>query len=135
MLSVNPFLMLAETVPPAFMQWFVIGMAILVFVGTLIDIIHKKNVKYFFENAKKAKLSATKTLSTGEKISVISKTIISDIATTSELGAGKRRAAHLLGMYGTILFWIGSVIMIFCYSNGNVSFCRNSYRYYPQEEC
>ena len=24
--------------------------------------------------------------------------------------------AHLLGMYGTILFWIGSVIMIFCYS-------------------
>ena len=24
MLSVNPFLMLAETVPPAFMQWFVI---------------------------------------------------------------------------------------------------------------
>ena len=117
MLSVNPFLMLAETVPPAFMQWFVIGMAMLVFAGTLIDIIHKKNVKYFFENAKKAKLSATKTLSTGEKISVISKTIVSDIATTSELGAGKRRAAHLLGMYGTILFWIGSVIMIFCYSS------------------
>ena len=117
MLSVNPFSMLAETVPPVFMQWFIIGMAMLVFVGTLIDIIHKKNVKYFFENAKKAKLSATKTLSTGEKISVISKTIVSDIATTSELGAGKRRAAHLLGMYGTILFWIGSVIMIFCYSS------------------
>ena len=117
MLSVNPFSMLAETVPPVFMQWFVIGMAMLVFTGTLIDIIHKKNVKYFFENAKKAKLSATKTLSTGEKISVISKTIVSDIATTSELGAGKRRAAHLLGMYGTILFWIGSVIMIFCYSS------------------
>ena len=117
MLSVNPFSMLAETVPPVFMQWFVIGMAMLVFAGTLIDIIHKKNVKYFFENAKKAKLSATKTLSTGEKISVISKTIVSDIATTSELGAGKRRAAHLLGMYGTILFWIGSVIMIFCYSS------------------
>jgi len=117
MLSVNPFSTLAETVPSAFMQWFVILMAILVFVGTLIDIIHKKNVKYFFENAKKAKLSATKILTTGEKISVISKTIVSDIATTSELGAGKRRAAHLLGMYGTVLFWIGSVIMIFCYSS------------------
>ena len=89
----------------------------LIVVGTLVDIIHKKNVKYFFENAKKAKLSATKTLSTGERISVISKTIVSDIATTSELGAGKRRAAHLLGMYGTILFWVGSAIMIFCYSN------------------
>ena len=116
MLSINPFSILAETVSPIFMQMFVIVMAILVVVGTLLDIIHKKNVKYFFNNAKKAKLSATKTLSTGEKISVISKTIVSDIATTSELGAGQRRVAHLLGMYGTILFWVGSVIMIFCYA-------------------
>jgi len=116
MFSINPFSILAETVSPIFMQLFVIVMTILVVVGTLVDIIHKKNVKYFFNNAKKAKLSATKTLSTGQKISVISKTIVSDIATTSELGTGKRRAAHLLGMYGTILFWIGSVIMIFCYS-------------------
>jgi len=119
MLSINPFSILAETVSPIFMQMFIIVMAILVVVGTLLDIIHKKNVKYFFNNAKKAKLSATKTLSTGEKISVISKTIVSDIATTSELGAGKRRAAHLLGMYGTILFWVGSVIMIFCYATSS----------------
>ena len=117
MLFVNPFSVLAESVSPIFLQIFVIAMIILVIVGTLVDIIHKKNVKYFFENAKKAKLSATKKLTTGEKISVISKTIVSDIATTSELGAGKRRAAHLLGMYGTILFWISSVIMIFCYSS------------------
>ena len=116
MLSVNPFAILAETVQPVFMQSFVVVMILLVILGTLLDIIHKKNVKYFFENAKKAKLSSTKTLTRGEKISVISKTILSDIATTSELGAGKRRAAHLLGMYGTILFWIASVIMIFCYS-------------------
>ncbi|MFL2886539.1 MAG: adenylyl-sulfate reductase [Candidatus Pelagibacter sp.] len=117
MFLINPFAALAETVPVIFMQSFVIVMALLVIFGTLLDIIHKKNVKYFFENAKKAKLSAKKILSSSEKISVISKTIVSDIATTSELGAGKRRVAHLLGMYGTILFWIGSVIMIFCYSN------------------
>ncbi len=116
MLLTNPFSILAGTISPIFMQSFVIVMIVLVIVGTLLDIIHKKNVKYFFENAKKAKLSATKTLSASEKISVISKTIVSDIATTSELGVGKRRVAHLLGMYGTILFWIGSVIMIFCYS-------------------
>ena len=116
MLLTNPFSILAISVSPIFMQAFVIIMAILTVVGTLLDIVHKKNIKYFFNNAKKAKLSATKTLSTGEKISVISKTIVSDIATTSELGAGKRRAAHLLGMYGTILFWIASVIMIFCYA-------------------
>ena len=117
MITTNPFSILAETVPPILMQWFVIIMAILVIVGTLVDIIHKKNVKYFFENAKKAKLSATKALNATERISVISKTIVSDIATTSELGVGQRRVAHLLGMYGTVLFWIGSVIMIFCYVN------------------
>ena len=117
MFLTNPFLLLSETVPTILMQIFVIVMALLVIIGTLLDIIHKKNVKYFFENAKKAKLSAQKTLTSSEKISVISKTIVSDIATTSELGAGKRRVAHLLGMYGTILFWIGSAIMIFCYSN------------------
>jgi len=114
--TINPFSQLAELVSPIAMQIFVIVMVALVIIGTLIDIIHKKNVKYFFENAKKAKKSAKKNLTTGEKTAVVLKTIASDIATTSELGAGKRRAAHLLGMYGTILFWIGSVVMIFCYT-------------------
>ena len=117
MISINPFLTLADSVPPILMQSFVVLMVLLILVGTLIDTIHKKNVKYFFKNAKKAKLSATKKLSTGEKISVISKTIASDIATTSELGAGKRRVAHVMGMYGTILFWVGSVVMIFFYTS------------------
>jgi len=113
----NPFSALSETIPAITIQVFVIVMALLVILGTLLDIIHKKNVKYFFENAKKAKKFAKKTLTVGEKTSVVFKTIASDIATTSELGAGKRRVAHLLGMYGTILFWVGSVIMIFCYSS------------------
>ena len=117
MITTNPFFILSETFSSLAIQLFVIVMAILVTIGTLLDIIHKKNIKYFFENAKKAKKSAKKTLTTGEKTSVIIKTVGSDILTTSELGAGKRRAAHLLGMYGTILFWLASVIMIFCYSS------------------
>ena len=117
MLTTNPFAENVLNIPSYALQGFLILMVIFTIGGVLLDMMHKKNVKFFFENAKKAKLSATKTLSTGEKITVISKTIVSDIATTSELGAGKRRAAHLLGMYGTILFWLGSVIMIFCYSS------------------
>jgi len=113
----NPFLILADTIPAIAMQVFVIVMGLLVVLGTLLDIIHKKNVKYFFENAKKAKKSAKKILTAGEKTAVVVKTIAGDIATTSELGTGKRRVAHLFGMYGTILFWLGSVIMIFCYSS------------------
>ena len=121
MFANNPFSILAESVSPILMQSFVILMGLLVIAGTLMDIIHKKNVKYFFNNAKKAKKSATKNLTTGERISVISKTIASDIATTSELGAGKRRLAHVMGMYGTVLFWIGSAVMIFKYSSPGIS--------------
>ena len=112
----NPFSTLSEIASPFAMQVFLVTMIVLVVVGTLVDIIHKKNVKYFFNNAKKAKLSATKTLGVGKKTSVIVKTVASDILTTAELGFGKRRASHLLGMYGTILFWIASAVMIFCYS-------------------
>ena len=51
----NPFLGLSGFVSPIAMQVFVIAMLALVVIGTLLDIIHKKNVKYFFNNAKKAK--------------------------------------------------------------------------------
>ena len=119
MITNNPFFTLSEIVPPIAMQGFLITMIALVIIGTLIDIIHKKNVKYFFENAKKAKKSATKELGTGERASVIAKTVLYDIGTTSELGAGKRRVAHLLGMYGTILFWLSSAVMIFCYTSSS----------------
>ena len=119
MITTNPFAELSKNIPSISMQLFVIVMIVLVIIGTFMDILHKKNVKYFFQNAKKAKKQAKRTLESGEKISVIFKTIGSDILTTAELGAGKRRVAHLLGMYGTILFWISSTIMIFCYSTSN----------------
>ena len=55
MITTNPFSILSETVPSLILQAFVLIMVGLVVIGTLIDIIHKKNVKYFFNNAKKAK--------------------------------------------------------------------------------
>ena len=55
LITVNPFSQLSGTVAPIMMQAFVIIMISLVIVSTLLDIIHKKNVKYFYENAKKAK--------------------------------------------------------------------------------
>ena len=54
MISTNPFFILSQSVPAILMQSFVILMGILILVGTVMDIIHKKNVKYFFQNAKKA---------------------------------------------------------------------------------
>ena len=118
MLLINPFAELANIVPVLFMKFFVIAMILMIIIGTGLDMLHKKNVIYFFRNAKKAKKSAKIELTKGKKTAVILKTIASDIATTSELGMGKRRVAHVLGMYGTILFWIGSIILIFKYSEG-----------------
>ncbi len=118
MLTLNPFAELALIVPVFFMKFFVIFMVLLIVIGTGLDMLHKKNVVYFFRNAQKAKKSAKTQLSTGVKTAVILKTVASDIATTSELGFGQRRIAHVLGMYGTILFWTGSFVLIFGYSDG-----------------
>ena len=115
MITNNPFAELSEFIHPFFMQTFVLIMIFLVILGTVLDMIHKKNVHYFFQNAKKSKKQAKKILSLSDKSSVVFKTIASEVLTTSELGLGKRRFAHLLGMYGSIIFWVSSVILIFCY--------------------
>ena len=117
MMTVNPYATLAESIPSAVIQGFVLVMLALIFFGTVIQMIHHKNITYFFNNAKKAKLSAERELGTGHKAAIIAKTVVHDIATTAELGIGKRRVAHVLGMWGTILFWVASVVMIFCYSS------------------
>ena len=116
MMSISPFSALAESVSPSVIQGFVLAMLALIVIGTVVQMIHHKNVTYFFNNAKKAKLAAEKELGVGEKTSVILKTVVHDIATTAELGAGKRRVAHVMGMYGTILFWVASVVLVFCYT-------------------
>ena len=116
MFNTNPFSIIVETIPPVAMQYFVIAMLLLIIAGTIVQMIHHKNLTYFFNNAKKAKLAATKELGLGEKTSIIAKTAVVDIGTTSELGFGKRRLAHVLGMYGTILFWVSSAVLVFCYT-------------------
>ena len=116
MLNTNPFSTLAETVSPLAMQSFIIAMIVLIALGTIIQMIHHKNITYFFNNAKKAKLQATRVLGTGEKAKILTKTAVYDIGTTSELGFGKRRLAHVLGMYGTIIFWISSALLVFYYT-------------------
>ena len=121
MLGTNPFSILAETVSLFAMQSFIIAMIVLIALGTIIQMIHHKNITYFFNNAKKAKLQATREIGAGEKASIIAKTAVVDIGTTSELGFGKRRLSHVLGMYGTIIFWITSALLIFSFPTAGSS--------------
>ena len=116
MISINPFSTLAETVPSLAMQVFALVMVGLAAGGTILDIIHKKNVKYFFENAKKTKEYATKNLPAGKAAAIVAKTVASDVMTSSEFCGVKRRVAHLLGMYGSIFLWVTTFILIFSYS-------------------
>ena len=87
----NPFVELASTISPTAMQIFVIAMIALVIGGTLLDMVHKKNVKYFFENAKKTKEYATKNLPAGKAAAIVAKTVASDVMTSSEFCGVKRR--------------------------------------------
>ena len=52
MLETNPFSILAETVSPFAMQSFIIAMIVLIALGTIIQMIHHKNLTYFLNNAK-----------------------------------------------------------------------------------
>ena len=119
MLETNPFSLLSEVVPTVVMQGFIIAMVLLIAFGTITQMIHHKNLTYFFNNAKKAKLQATREVKAAEKAKIIAKTTVYDIGTTSELGFGKRRLAHVLGMYGTIIFWVASAMLVFCYTGAD----------------
>ena len=48
MFTINPFAVLSETIPSIFLQSFVVVMIGLIILGSVMDIIHKKNVTYFF---------------------------------------------------------------------------------------
>ncbi|MCP4409113.1 MAG: adenylyl-sulfate reductase [Gammaproteobacteria bacterium] len=111
----NPFSELAGFIPPLAMQAYVILMFIFVIGGTLLDVIHKKSAKYFFENAEKAKKMATREVSGGQKASLAIKTVTNEVLTSAEFSNQRRRMSHLLTMYGFILFVATTAIMIFAY--------------------
>jgi hypothetical protein len=121
MITMNPFNELATFIPPAMMQAYVILMFVLVVAGTIIDTVHKKSAKYFFENAQKAQKSAKRTLSSGEKTSMAIQTVTNEVLTSSEFKNPKRRASHLLMMYGFILFVVTTAIMIFSYPTADTA--------------
>lgn len=113
MITSNPFAELAAVIPPAAMQAYIILMFLLVVVGTILDMLHKKSGQYFFENARKAKKNATRTLGAGEKGALAIKTLAKEVLTSGEFASVKRRISHLLTMYGFIIFVVTTVILIF----------------------
>lgn len=113
MMTTNPFSELSALISADIMQGYIILMFILVVLGTVLDMMHKKSAKYFFQNAEKQKKAAKRTVDGGEKIGLLVKTVASEVITSSEFCYTPRRISHLLTMYGFIIFVVTTVMMIF----------------------
>jgi hypothetical protein len=111
MFSNNPFVELSTSISSDAIQAFIVLMVVLVIAGTLFDVIHKKSAKYFFENWRKSKTSAKKPLTGGDVASIAVKTLVVEIATSSEFCSTRRRIAHLLTMYGFVAHVAATVAM------------------------
>ena len=115
MFTNNPFAELAAFIPPSAIQTYVVLMVILVVAGTLLDVLHKKSAKTYFENWQKSKSKGSKQLGGGEVASLAVQTACSEVLTSSEFCNPRRRVAHLLTMYGFLAYVITTAIMVFGY--------------------
>ena len=115
MFTSNPFAELSASVPPAVMQTYVVVMALLVAGGTLFDVMHKKSATYFFDNWRNSKNKAKQQVGGGEMASIAVQTAVVDVMTSGEFCNARRRIAHLLTMYGFVIYVVTTVIMVFAY--------------------
>jgi hypothetical protein len=117
MLSVNPFAVAGASLPAGFLQAFLVVMVLAVVAGTLFDVIHKGSARYFFANMGKSK-NKGRELRGGERVSIAVQTAVVDVLASGEFCNQKRRVAHLLGMYGFILYVVATAVMVFGYPEG-----------------
>jgi hypothetical protein len=114
MFTSNPFASIISLWSPVVAQVYVALMILGVVGGTLLDVYHKSSGKFFALRRKKSKAAAERPLSGGETFAILMRTI-GEGAVSGEFQKWPRRAAHLLTMYGFILYLITTVVMVFAY--------------------
>jgi hypothetical protein len=115
MFANNPFHGLSDTLPASAMQIYVVLMVLAVFAGTVYDIVHKGSARYFFANWRRTQDKSAKPLGGGDLVSIAVKTGVVDVLTSGEFCNPRRRLAHLLTMYGFVLYVVTTAIMVFAY--------------------
>ncbi len=113
MFTSNPFAELSAFIAPAVMQTYVVLMIVLVAAGTLFDIVHKGSAKYFFANWRKSRSKGTPQV---ELASIALQTAVVDVLASGEFCNARRRVAHLLTMYGFVLYVVTTAVMVFRYA-------------------
>jgi len=120
MFAANPFAELSASIPPAVMQAYVVVMIVLAAAGTLFDVVHKGSARYFFDNWRKSSRKGRQRLGAGELASIAVKTGLVDVLASGEFCNARRRLAHLLTMYGFLLYVVATVVMVFNYSTSTL---------------
>src|SRR5207237_4466720 len=115
MFATNPFAALSASIAPAVMQGYVLLMIVLVAAGTIFDIVHKGSARYFFDNWRRSKAKGTTQLGGGELVSIAVKTAAVDVLASGEFCNARRRIAHLLTMYGFVIYVVTTALMVFRY--------------------
>jgi len=111
----NPFAGISASISPVFMQAFVVVMVVLVAAGTLFDVLHKGSARYFFDSWRKSRVKGTQQLAGSEWVAIAVRTGLVDVLASGEFCSARRRAAHLLTMYGFVAYVVTTAVMVFCY--------------------
>jgi hypothetical protein len=113
MFTNNAFAAAAQLLPAGFMQWYLVLMVLAVVAGTLFDITHKGSARYFFANWRKSKAKGSRRIGGGELVSIAAETALVDVMTSGEFCNPRRRVAHLLTMYGFVIYVVTTAVMVF----------------------
>jgi ferredoxin len=108
----NPFATLTG-LPDDFMRVFLCLMVLAVVIGTLVDIVHKGSAKYFFANFRKARAKGSREVAGGELLSIAVQTAVVDVLASGEFCNPRRRLAHVLTMYGFLLYVGATAWLVF----------------------
>jgi hypothetical protein len=119
MLSVNPFAVAGASLPAGFLQAFLVVMVLAVVAGTLFDVVHKGSARYFFAGMRRSKDKGRK-IEGGKLVSIAVQTAVVDVLASGEFCNQTRRVAHLLGMYGFVLYVVATAVMVFRYPTGAI---------------
>ena len=111
MFTTNPFANLPSVWPAGAMQTYVVLMVLAVIAGTLLDMVHKGSAKYFFANWRKTRGKGAPV----DAASIALQTVVVDVLASGEFCNPRRRIAHLLTMYGFIVYVVTTAIMVFAY--------------------
>ena len=111
MFAQNPFAALNGVLPVSAMQIFIVLMVLAVIVGTLLDMAHKGSAAYFFAKSRKTRGQGKPV----DKASIAVKTVMVDVLASGEFCNPRRRLAHLLTMYGFIVYLVTTAILVFVY--------------------